>query len=43
MSTGSFDNPGWFSHSLTIPVLDNFTQAPTLTQTSATETTMNFS
>lgn len=43
MSTGSFDNPGWFSHSLTIPVLDNFTQAPTLTYTSATETTMNFS
>ena len=43
MSTGSFDNPGWFSHNLTIPVLDNFTQAPTLTYTSATETTMNFS
>ena len=43
MSTGSFDNPGWFSHNLTIPVLDNFTQAPILTYTSATETTMNFS
>ena len=43
MTTSGFDNPGWYSHSLTIPVLDNFTQAPTLTYTSATETTMNFS